>query len=76
MDLHVLGSLESKKHKISMVSGCSLVIVQIFDSRFLTDLHVLKSGESKKHKISMLSKYSETKLGANDNKEKQRFERQ
>ena len=24
-DLHVLGSGESKKHKISMVSGCSLV---------------------------------------------------
>ena len=26
-DLHVLGSGESKKHKISMVSGCSLVSV-------------------------------------------------
>ena len=33
----------------------ALVIVQIFDFRFLADLHVLVSGESKKHKISMMS---------------------
>ena len=33
----------------------TLVIVQIFDFRFLADLHVLGSGESKKHKISMVS---------------------
>ena len=33
----------------------TLVIVQIFDFRFLADLHILGSGESKKHKISMVS---------------------
>ena len=33
----------------------ALVIVQIFDFRFLADLHVWGSGESKKHKISMVS---------------------
>ena len=33
----------------------TLVIMQIFDFRFLADLHVLGSRESKKHKISMLS---------------------
>ena len=33
----------------------TLVIVQIFDFRFLADLHVLGSEESKKRKISMVS---------------------
>ena len=33
----------------------TLVIVQIFDFRCLTDWHVLGSGESKKYKISMVS---------------------
>ena len=33
----------------------TLVIVQTFDFRFLTDLHTLGSGESKKYKISMVS---------------------
>ena len=32
-----------------------LVIVQIFDFRFLAHLHILGSGESKNHKISMVS---------------------
>ena len=38
----------------TMVRG-TLVIVQIFDFRFLKDLHVLGSGEFKKPKISMVS---------------------
>ena len=33
----------------------TLIIVQIFDFRFLADLRVLESGESKKHKTSMVS---------------------
>ena len=46
---------------VNLVSSSSysvwgtLVIVQIFDCRFLADLHVLGSLESKKHKISMMS---------------------
>ena len=31
-DLHVLGSEESKKYKINMVSGCSLVLVSMLVS--------------------------------------------
>ena len=49
------------KHLLMIFSSPSyyvwvtLVIVQIFDFRFMGDLLVLGSGESKKHKISMVS---------------------
>ena len=36
----------------------TLVIIQIFDFRFLANLHILVSGESKKYEISMVSRCS------------------
>ena len=58
----MLGLITKKKlFKLKIISSPSylymgtLVIVQIFDFRFLTDLHVLGYGDSKKLKISMVS---------------------